>query len=506
MKYDPMTGEPINEAAETVASAQVVAETTAGATAAGATTAGTATTKVVSAVSSLMTKAWFVPALAGGATAVVAVVAVAVMFVSGAFLSPIQKVTVAAGNTFKEAGIIGDVLTGSLVAAANDKNTTRILVDYSGVEMAMEYRHTKGDKQMWVMADVQNFPELEGTLTYTKKDIQLNAPILGDYNFVYNYTKLPEGEIFEEVDEKILEDLNQMLADAYAGKTYENSEALKEMKKELAELIEEIEVEEVDKEEFEINEKDVNCGGYEIVIDKKLVKDAIKIVRDGFVDYMEEMTGELSDYVDLEQLEDSFEDMLDSVSEMPEITLTVYLHNNMYAAIIVEVDGFDEELEILFEGGEYRAQNVTVKYAGDKVFRIKGETDGKEETVEYIVYSGSDSMTIAEYEYDKKSGDFEFVIEAGTEITIEGNLLANNNGIVITDGRIKAAGDKVDFEFSCKKGAKIEKVKGETFDIGEASVEDIQDIIEDVSDELGDLNIPGITGPSYDEDDYWNYY
>ncbi|MBE5888981.1 MAG: hypothetical protein E7283_09190 [Lachnospiraceae bacterium] len=497
MKFDPMTGEPINEEAQgtpEVTETPVAPENP----------ANQVVESVKSWISTMSTKQWFLPAMIGGGVGVIAIIAVVVAIVGGAFMSPVQKVTYAAGNTFKEAGILGDVFSSTMTAVANSKSTTYFMLGIEGQEMEMEVRNAGKDKQVWVKADITNYPELEGTLTLNKNELQAQAPILGDYVFFYDYTKEADGFIFENVDDEIVEALNKMLAQAYSGKT-DDSKALKEMAKALQEWMDDIEIEEVEKDEFEINGRDVNCVGYEIVIDEDMIKEYMEIVCDAMVEYMEEQGLDEMEGYDDAIFDEAFEDMFDEIEGMPEMTFTVYVDSNMLAAIVIEAEDSDGKVKILFEGGDYRAQNITVKVDGQKVLQIKGERDGNEETAELIIYSGDEKITMMEYEYDKKSGDFEFAVldyygDAG--LLLEGTIVANGNGVEITDGELNIDNMSADFAFSCKKGAKIEKLSGERFDLGNADEDDLEELVEDLQDELKDF-MPSYGYPEVDYDDWY---
>ena len=302
MKFDPMTGEPINE------ESQVTPEVTETPVTPG-NPLNQAVESVKSWISTMSTKQWFLPAMIGGGVGVVAIIVAVVAIVGGAFMSPVQKVTNAAGNTFKEAGVLGDVISSTLTATANNNNTTYFMLGIEGQEMEMEVRNSGKDKQVWVKADIANYPELEGTLTLNKNELQAQAPILGDYVFFYDYTKEADGYIFENIDDEIVEALNKMLAQAYSGKI-DDSEALKEMAKALKEWMDDIEVEEVEKDEFEINGRDVNCVGYEIVIDEDMIKEYMEIVCDAMVEYMEEQGLDEMEGYDDAMFDEAFEDIL----------------------------------------------------------------------------------------------------------------------------------------------------------------------------------------------------
>ncbi|MGN1157683.1 MAG: hypothetical protein ACI4TK_16010, partial [Agathobacter sp.] len=181
----------------------------------------------------------------------------------------------------------------------------------------------------------------------------------------------------------------------------------------------------------------------------------------------------------------------------PEVTITVYMDSNMLAAIIGEVEDEKDKFEILFEGGDYRAQNITVKYGKENLFRIKGERDGAVETGKLVIYvddriGSKDAHIVLQYEYDKKSGDFELEAknyDGSTAFEILGNIVCNGNGGEITDGEFSVDRESIYFEFACKKGATIEKMKGDRFDIGTADEDDFEELFEDIQDVLEDIGI-----------------
>ena len=94
---------------------------------------------------------------------------------------------------------------------------------------------------------------------------------------------------------------------------------------------------------------------------------------------------------------------------------------------------------------------------------------------------------------------------------LEGNIVCNANGVEVTDAEVSFNGQSLEFEFSCKKGATLEKVQGDRFDIGNADEDEFEDLVEDLQDELEDLVYPGGGNyyPDYDVDwdtelDYWD--
>ena len=418
-------------------------------------------------------KKWLIPAIIGAATVTVAAIAVVVILVSNLFLSPANRIMAAAGNTFNEAGVWGEFASAMEKAANSKESTVYMMVDMAGAEVEAEYRHTQGDKQAWILVDISGMPELEGTATLIKNELQLYSPLAGDTLFFYNYVDENTGALIDELGEENVEMLNKMLTTLYTGDTETNEELVKSLK----EWSDELEFVELDKEKFEINGKDVACAGYAVTIDGDKVCELLDIMDEAVtlemdVEGMEEAVA---------SMEASLDEMKAEISESPDVTLSFYLDSNMFAAIVVEVDGEEETLELLFQGGDYRAQNMVVLFDEEEIFEIKGETEDNVETVEFVM-SG---IEVISYEYDTKSGDLELTIINGyDDVIVEANVKCDNNGVVIEDGSVKVSGIYIDFEFSCTKGADIEKVTGERFDIGNASQEEIMEIMQDIQSEL----------------------
>lgn len=463
MKFDPMTGEPIEES-EAAVEQQTYAQS-------GETTPlyQEQTYYNQPASTTPSHKKWLIPGIIGAATVTVAVIAVVVILMTNLFLSPANRIATATANTFKEAGVWGDVVEAMENAASSEKNTTYMMVDLYGISIEAEYRNTKADKQAWVLVDISGMPEIEGTATLTQNELQIFSPLAGDTVFFYNYVDENTGALIDEMGEETVELLNKMLNILYTGDTETNEELVKSLK----EWSDEIEYVELDKREFEINDKDIACAGYAVTIDEDMLCELIDIMSEAAIAEIEE--------ADVEEMEASIEEMKTEISEMQDITVSTYIDSNELAAIVVEVDGEEETLEILFQGGDYRAQNIVVVFDEEEIIEIKGETDDNVETVE-VVMGG---VEVLSYEYDTESGDFELTITSGEDaITVEANIVCDKNGAVIEDGAVKVSGMYIEFAYSCTKGADIEKSSGERLDIGNASEEEIMEILQSIQNEL----------------------
>ena len=136
---------------------------------------------------------------------------------------------------------------------------------------------------------------------------------------------------------------------------------------------------------------------------------------------------------------------------------------------------------MLFEGGDYRAQNIIIAFEGDEMIEIEGETNGSVEE-RSLTIEGEEFFS---YEYDSKSGDFECFISDGYEEyeIANANIKSKNGQVTFYAEDVSFEGVGMEMELTIKKGAKIDKLSGETFDLGNASESELEDL---VVDELGE--------------------
>ena len=141
----------------------------------------------------------------------------------------------------------------------------------------------------------------------------------------------------------------------------------------------------------------------------------------------------------------------------------------------------DEEVQILFKGGDYLAQNVEVTVDGDTTLTIEGKIDGDVETSTIE----TDDMTI-EYSYNRKTG--ELTIE-NDDFEFNGKLVCKKGEMTVTVDSVEVDGDDLEIEkleiiYSSK--VDIKEPKGEEFDIGNADEDDLSELGEEIYDNVYD--------------------
>lgn len=465
MKFDPMTGEPIEEVNETesmtppptpVAPQQVPVEP-------------------YPMQEPQQKKGLKIGIIVAAVACVVIFAAILIAIASGLFMSDKDRVMKAIVNTMEDSSDLTETLNKFEEISLEDKFTTSMRFEYDGVGIEAEYRKADKEKQIWALADIQGYPELEGTIAITDGQIQAYTPFLNDVLFVYNYREANDGYLMQELTKDDIELINQMCEILYdvEGYTKENVEANEEATEAFKEWYDAIEVEKLDeKETFEINGKDKKCTGYRMVITEDTVVEFLEAYAILLEDYDIEYTVEGVEV----SMDDLMDAMIDEVDGMEDVQVDFYLDSNMLAAVVIEVDG--EEMEILFRGGDYRAQNVVVEFEGQDIIEIEGETDGDVEEVTWSV-AGQEFVT---YEYDAKSGDFETVLydEYGDkQLVMEGTFVVEKDRVAFEGGSIEFVEDdmKFDIDIVNEKGAELEQLEGEELDIGNASLSDLQDAL-----------------------------
>ena len=227
-------------------------------------------------------------------------------------------------------------------------------------------------------------------------------------------------------------------------------------------------IEKVDKKSFEVDGKKRNCTGYTFTIDENGMEDMSDAI-------VKALDGEVSD-----EVLDAFEDLMsDVVDGMEDTEVTVYIYKDMLAAVLLEIGS--DEVEILFEGGEYRTQNVIVETEGYTVMELAGSTSGSVEEYE-LELAGREVLSM---EYNEKSGELSIKEKyTGANISIDATLIGKSNELsfVLEDMDMDDYSISCDLEINLKKGASMQKIKGEEFDLGAADEDDLEDLVEDIED------------------------
>ena len=459
MKFDPMTGEPIQETEQPTGqpemnfdpmTGQPIQQNQGGQGNMGMKKSGK----------------WIVAAgVAAGVVVVGAVVCVGMT--SGAFLSDGNKVLLATANTFGEESHLTGDLSNIVDIIGTGKYTLGVTADVEGVEIDGEFIDASSKKQLKGTVDT-GYLEVEVDAVLDSKQFAVKMPTVDDQVYVYKYTEENDGYLIDSLDEDVVDSFNELLTTVNSSKEQDQlTEALKDA---VLEEYKELKFKKVDKEEYEIDGKDRKCKGYETTI----TSDNMLDILDEVEEILEDEYDEALESVDID-LNDMFSDLRYSFRNMPDIDVTFYIYKNKLACINVEVDGDDAEL--LFLGGETRTQNMKLKVEGDTILEVKGSTeDGVERTRLYV-----QDEEVCDVKYDYKEG--KFTVDA-PDLYVNASIDASKNNVAITLKDLEVDDRIIGIEgtISVKKGAKVTALKGEEFDLGNASESDFEELLENIQD------------------------
>ena len=111
---------------------------------------------------------------------------------------------------------------------------------------------------------------------------------------------------------------------------------------------------------------------------------------------------------------DGFSKLKSEVYSMGDINVKVYLYKNKLAAVVTESETSDATFRLLFQGGEYRMQNLELlvedQYGEHSVFELKGKTKGTEGAYDFSIDNDERNISIAfsiskDVQFEKMSGD-----------------------------------------------------------------------------------------------------
>ncbi len=416
------------------------------------------------------------------AIAIIAVVAcgAAALAFSGIFANESDKVLTAIKNTIADKGELtqafelGDIL-------ASDEYTVGFSMAAEGVGMDLNCLSGKSGKQITGNVDIAYSSSIDFALNLTEDELQVQIPYISDKIFTYNYKAENTGYLMEEMgSEEEIDALNQLLEYFYNAKN--NTETSKKIKNALLDEYKTLEFEKVKSAKFEVDGKDRTCEGYETVISKENIQNLIDVYEEATseeLEELEELMLDLDPSYTAQSYVGTFEELKEELEDMPDVTVTFYLYDNKLACVEVQPKG-EEAVQIQFLGGDRRAQNMRiVDEDGYVAFEVVGEKDGSTETFELF----ADEMSILNFEYDSKSGDFTLYSD---EISLSGTIESDRDGLNIAIDEFSDEYDSYEFEGSIliKKGADFEELDGDKFDIGNASEDEVVDLVTEISDNL----------------------
>ena len=454
MRFDPMTGEPLQVQPE-VKQPEIKFDPMTGQPVQPGTQA-----PIYNAVSGIKKKNKLHFGI-GVAAVVVAVCGIAFAGIkSGLFLSKSGKVALATANTLNESTYLSKSLKG--ISLLNSKSCTMdVDVDFDGANVRATYAAKASEKQVSGTVGVPYLGDVDFIAGIDSKEVKAQIPMLGNDVYVYNYTEEKDGYLTDQLDKRDIESIDALCKMIYSNKDMKKqSEKLSDI---FMDEYKELKFKSVAKESFEINGKQRKCKGYQTTLTEDMNQDLM----DDLEDYCQETLGDTA--FDELELAYYFEESREESSNIEDTDVTFYIYKNKLASIRME--NSDTDMELIFHGGDTRMQNMEFLMDGDTIFEVTGETNGKVEESEFY-YMGD---RVATFEYDYGQGEYDLNIM--NAVRLDGKLQNDRDGFCFTFD-----GDDVSVDLKIRKGADLEEFDGDEIDIGNASESELRSIFENLSD------------------------
>lgn len=431
--------------------------------------------------------------------AVIAVIVVAVVAFgavkSGLFLSKQEKIAIAFYETVKE-DTIGKTLIEAADVLNSDKLTANINSDVSYMGQQANVKVTSAiDKTAPAMYGSANV-NMSGIIDQTMECyadgsvIEVALPEINSTVYEYDFSKKGKGAIADAIERSTkgdIKDLNDVISGCMEI-IKAQPETSKKLVLEMRKVINKIKVEDAGNEVFEVNDKDVRCKGYKLVItdeDMIAMVEAVKKAetkqcseaKEKVLKGLSALSGDDFD----EEYNDAYDELEDAIDDVDDVEVTVYLYKGKLAAVMMEDNNV--ELKLLLEGGEHRTSNMEFKVnAGSDTYRLKKKSSMKG-SKESGTITG-DGIELVGYSYNPDDGKFNVDVQG---MSFDGKFLVKN-GKISTGFDGNYSGVSVDMTADISKGCRISKLKGKVFDIGNADEDELKEEMEDISDEIGNIS------------------
>lgn len=422
--------------------------------------------------------------------AIVAIIALlAIIVFSGLFSTNKQKVERAIIKTAKvESKLLQDL--NDVASILNSENfTTSYSVD-AGKLGDVEGFVAISDKakQVYVDSDIEGVVPFSVLAEIDNTSIKAEIPKISDYIFVYNYKDEKDGYLVDELGEETIDQLDKIISFVAENKK-SNNEFVQKIVKLNKEYSKQLKFEKAESKSLKVDGKKVDCKGYSVEIENDLMVDYFSDFLDIYIEEVENSMDELAEIADIDSLTDELKDAKKQLKDIPDIEITFYIYKKALAGIHFDAGKRNNDLDIYFRGGDFRAQNIVIESDGEEVLSIKCSKKNDKET--YKIKAEDNSFEIT---YNTKKGDIVVTVDDGRrEEEYELNLSTKDGITTITFDEIEIPYvGSFDVEVSIQKGAKLSKFTNtETFDIGNADKHDFIDLVDefdkDFTDEMSNL-------------------
>ena len=408
--------------------------------------------------------------------AVAAVGIVAAQAVPRIVLGKNYKIVQAIGNTMESNHLMDNMSPIGVMASGKYTVTVDGSVENVGVEAALAMNSSAKKASLEGHASYMGFG-VDMAASMDDSQVLVSIPELTDQTLRYSYVEEKNGYLIDLLEEEGLD--TEQIDEAFCSvfSTSSGSDTVEEFRKASIKAVKAMDFQKADKRQVSIDGKNRKCQGYTLEIDGDLICDLCDIYEDAYdacmEDLLDETVGNPSELFD--EIRDEAEDM--------EGDLTIYIYKKKVAAVVYELDGHELSLEL--HGGNTPWANATLEMDDEEIMTLSGSVKNKVEILEVEAMN----VDLFSYEYNYKTGDLELSI-AGNEIELEGIVKKSGKNCVYAVSNLRVDGSNVDMDgqITIQKGANYAKIsEKDVFDIGNASESDWEELSENMEDLLDGL-------------------
>lgn len=336
----------------------------------------------------------------------VAVIVLVIGICNGAFLSRRNKILLATRNTLKDMPQVVQNMTAADIIASG-KYTIGVKADINGKDFDGTFKREDTQLQAMGTFSISGSEDIGFLASLDEEQLSTSIPALTDDLLVYNYREEKDGYIVDLLGEEGIASLDSALSELSSKK--ERNKAAQEILSVIYDEYKKLDIKKAEKAEFKVDGRVRKCSGCEFTVTED---DFLRVI-----DKIEDIYGEYyrgaADLLE-RNIGDGFSKFKSEAYNMGDITVKVYVYRNKLAAVVTEAETSDVTYRLLFQGGEYRLQNLEL-LAGDShgehsVFELRGKTKEAEGAYEVSIDNEGRNISLAfsiskDVQFEKMSGD-----------------------------------------------------------------------------------------------------
>ncbi len=366
--------------------------------------------------------------------------------------------------------------------SASNKQTIEVKANVDGSDYSAQWAiDSDAKKQSLELSGQVKSTTISGLVTLDEKELKINVPsIMKDDYFFYDYTKNNDGEFIEQLEYNYDVDqqtFNSGLSSIVNSKA--DTQLYADLSKATYDTINAIKFDNIEKKSFTMDGKEVQCPGKHVTFDKDLYLMFIDNYGKVFEAHKDQLDPIFKQYSDTsyssapESVEEMLEKAKEDADDIKPVDINIYTYKNRVAAFEMVKEDDKDRLLIEFRGGATPTENIAILDKDDKVvFEKKGTTEGSVEKCEYY-FDGNKSF---DTEYDFNSGA---VKVSSDDFSLNGSLKKSSGNLLVQIDELKANGEKlpVNGSIEFKNSAEVKEMpSGEKYDIGTMNSDDLMEL------------------------------